>query len=176
MAIGVQLEKFKGQVKDIARPNRFAVTINDPPGGMATWQEEPIGFTVKTFSLPAREIGEIIVNFQGMQTKIAGDPTYPDVTMTLHNEYDWGVKDFFESWLEGISLTETEGTNTRSAPADYKTTIKVEQLGRDGDTLATYVLVGAFPKTMDAIELSHESTDSIEELSISFGYDYFFRE
>lgn len=176
MAIGVQLEKFKGQIKDVARPNRFAVSITDPPGGMAVWQEEPLSFAVKSFSIPAREIGEIILNFQGMQTKIAGDPTYPDVTMTLLNEYDWGVKDFFESWLEGISLTETEGTNTRTAPADYKTTIRVEQLGRDGDTIATYILVGAYPKSMDAIELSYESNDTPEEMSISFGYDYFHRE
>jgi hypothetical protein len=177
MGISVKLESLKGVLKDAARPNRFSVSIATSNTGNqgAAWSEDK-SFLVKTFSLPAREIGEILVNFQGMQTKMAGDPTFAAVTMTLHNDYDWNAKNFFEQWMEGIALVETEGTNTRTAPAEYKTEITVEQLGRDGETLATYVLVGAYPTSMDAIELSHESNDTLEELSITLSIDYWYQE
>ena len=176
MGISVKLDDLKGKLLDAARPNRFSVTITDGAslGNKGAIWTEPLSFFVKTFSLPAREIGEVIVNFQGMQTKLAGDPTYSDVTMTLHNDYGWEAKSFFEAWMEGISYTNDDGTNTRTAPAEYKTTIEVEQLGRDGETIATYVLVGCYPKSMEAIELSHESNDTLEEVSISLGLDYWY--
>jgi hypothetical protein len=175
MAIDVKLETFKGQLKDGARPNRFAVSISGNQGNQgASWIDNPMSFFVKTFSLPARTIGEIVVNYQGLQTKIAGDATYDDVTMTTHIDYDFKTKEYFEFWMEGIVLVETEGTNFRTAPAEYKAEILVEQLGRTGEVIASYTLVGAYPKQMDSIELSHESTDTLEELSITFGIDYWY--
>jgi hypothetical protein len=175
MAIDIKLETFKGQLKDGARPNRFSVTVSGAQGDKgASWTDEPMSFFVKTFSLPARTIGEIVVNYQGLQTKIAGDATFDDVTMTLHVDYDFTTKAYFEQWLEGIVFIETEGTNTRTAPAEYKAEILVEQLGRTGEVIASYTLVGAYPKQMDSIELSHESTDTLEELSITFGIDYWY--
>jgi hypothetical protein len=175
MAIDIKLETFKGQLKDGARPNRFSVSIAGAQGNQgASWSDEPMSFFVKTFQLPARTIGEIIVNYQGMQTKIAGDPTFDDVTMTTHVDYEFKTKAYFEKWLEGIALVAQEGDNTRTAPAEYKGEVTVEQLGRTGETIRSYTLVGAYPKQMDSIELSHESTDTLEELSITFGIDYWY--
>lgn len=167
----IQLEKFKSQLLDGARPNRFWVTIDGPQAG-ASW-DEPLSFFVKTFSLPARTVGEIVLNFQGMQTKIAGDPTYDDLTMTLHNDYGLKAKQYFEDWIEGFITVGQDGENTRLDPAGYKSDITVQQLGRAGEVLRAYKIVGAYPKQMDAIELSHESTDTFSELNISFGVDYF---
>lgn len=171
MADDITLNGFKGNLKDAARPNRFWVTITGNMAGASF--DNTISFFVKTFSIPSRTVGEIIVNYQGLQTKIAGDPTFDDVTMTLWNDYDFKAKKFFEAWLEGFVTMGTDGTNTRLAPADYKAEITVEQLGRSGETIATYELQGAYPKQMDAIELSHESTDTLEEINITFGYDFF---
>lgn len=168
----IKLESFKGNLKDVARPNRFYVSISGNQAG-ESWNEQPMSFFVKTFSIPSRTVGEIILNYQGMQTKIAGDPTYDDVTMTLHNDYNWDVKSYFQNWIEGFVTVGQDGENVRLAPSEYKAEITVEQLGRDGETIASYTLVGAYPKQMDSIELSHESTDTGSEVSISFGYDYF---
>lgn len=168
----IKLESFKGQLKDGARPNRFFVQIEGQQAG-ANWVE-PISFFVKTFSLPPKTVGEIVVNYQGMQTKIAGDPTFDDMQMTLHNDYELTAKRYFETWLEGFITIGQDGVNTRLAPAEYKAEINVQQLGRLGEELAKYKIIGAYPKQMDAIELSHESTDTLEEISISFGIDYWY--
>jgi hypothetical protein len=174
--IDVKLETFKGQLKDAARPNKFAVSITGAQGGIgAQWIDTPFSYFVKSFSLPSRTIGEVLVNYMGLQTKFAGDATVDDVTMVTHIDYDFTVKTYFEKWMEGIVSIGTEGDNLRFSPEQYKAEITVDQLGRSGEILATYILHGAYPKQMDAVDLSHENSDVLEELSISFGYDYFTR-
>lgn len=172
MSVDIKLETFKGQLKDGARPNRFSVSV-EAPAAVGSWSE-PLAYLVKSFQLPPRTIGEITVNYQGLQTKIAGDATYDDVTMTVHMDYGFRAKEYFEKWLELIVQVGREGDNLRTAPAEYKTTIQVDQLGRKGEVLKSYTLVGAYPKQMDSVELSHESTDTLEELSITFGIDYWY--
>jgi hypothetical protein len=167
----ITLTGFKAQVHDLARPNRLWVQIT---GGTAAaaWQEEPYAFLAKSFSLPARTIGNIEVNWQGMKAKLAGDPTFEDFTMTFLNDYEFKVKDYFEAWLEELATMET---NIRTDHTTYKAEVLVQQLGRDGSVLAEYTLKGAYPITMDAIELNQESADTVEEFNITFAYDYFER-
>lgn len=174
----IKLDAFKGVVKDAARPNRFFMTIEqigaeggDGPQNSAqipNWDENHC-YLVKSAGLPPRTIGEVELNWQGMKAKLSGDPTYDEMTITLINDYDFKAKKFFESWLEVIAMTEE---NTRSSQGRYKANIKLDQLGRTGEIIASYRLHGAWPKQMDQIELSHESTDTIEELSMTIQLDY----
>jgi hypothetical protein len=172
--IDVKLETFKGQLKDGARPNKFAVSITGNQGvAGAQWIDEPFSYFVKSFSIPSRTIGEVLVNFMGLTTKLSGDGNQvDDCTMITHVDYDYTIKKYFEKWMEGILSIGADGENIRSAPSQYKAQVTVEQLGRSGEVLATYILHGAFPKQMDAIELSHENQDVLEELSITLAYDY----
>ncbi len=165
--MSIKLSDFKANVQDVARPNRFLVQFLDD-----SW-EEPFQFLVKSVSLPNRTIGNIELNWQGMKAKIAGDPTFDDITFTFLNNYEFDIKNYIEKWLEKIS---TMSTNERTAHAEYKSEIKLTQLGRTADeVLAEYVLVGAYPITMDSIELNHESNDTVEEMSVTFTLDYFYR-
>lgn len=167
----VRLSTWKSQVVDLARPNRLWIQIT---GGTAanTWKEEPFVFLAKSYSLPARTIGSIEVNWQGMKAKLAGDPTFEDMTLTFLNDRDFQVKNYIETWLEEIA---TMGTNTRTEHGVYKAEVLIDQLGAQGETLAQYKLVGAFPIQMDAIELNHETADTAEEFTVTLSYDYFER-
>jgi hypothetical protein len=163
----ITLDAFKAAVRDAARPNRFFVQIT---GGTAagSWSEEPFAYLAKSAGLPSRTIGDVILNWQGMQAKFAGDPTFEDFTMTFINDYDMKIKTYFEEWLQEIAETQS---NVRTDPQTYKAEIIVDQLGRDGETLKSYTLKGAYPKQMDQVELSMESNDTPSELSITFSID-----
>lgn len=165
----ITLQSFKSAVRDAVRPNRFFVQI---VGGTAAgaWADTPFSYLAKSAGLPARTIGEIELNWQGMKAKIAGDPTFDDYTMTFINDYDFAIKSYFDAWLEEISTMES---NVRTDPETYKAEIIVQQLGREGEILKTYRLIGAYPKQVDQIELNMESNDTASELSVTFGYDYF---
>lgn len=165
--MSIKLSDFKANVKDVARPNRFLCQFMNEG-----WRDE-MKFFVKSTSLPNRTIGDIELNWQGMKAKIAGDPTFDDITLTFLNSYDFNLKNYIEKWIEQIA---TMSSNVRTAQADYKTEIKLTHIGRTAEeVLAEYVLIGAYPKSMDAIELSHESADTPEEFSVTFSIDYFSR-
>lgn len=170
----IKLDSFKNQLKDTCRPNRFWVTI---VGNSTTaWEEQPFSFMVKSFVLPDKTIGEITLNYQGMQSKMAGDITFSDVTMTVHVDDAMKIKQYFEDLMEEIIFVGTEGENTRTLANEYKAEIIVEQLGRTGNPVATYHLLGAWPKNMNSIELSHDSTDTPMDMQIDFAIDMWYRE
>jgi len=165
--MSIKLSDFKSNVKDVARPNRFLVQFLDED-----WKDES-KFLVKSTSLPNRTIGNIELNWQGMKAKVAGDPTFDDITFTFLNDYNFVAKNYVEEWMEIIAKM---STNERTAHEDYKVDIQLTHLGRTGDeVLGEYILVGAYPMTMDSIELNQESMDTPEEFSTTFAYDYFYR-
>lgn len=180
----LSLSQFRANVTDVARPNRFWVSIGDPSNDIALYGNDNGSalsktpwlakneFLAKTTSLPGRTVGNIELNWQGMKYNIAGDPTFDDITFTFINNYEWDIRGFFEGWLQSISEM---ATNERSQPGAYKSdVVTMQQLGRvEGDVLATYKLIGAYPTSVAAIDLSMESNDGTEEISVTMKYDYF---
>lgn len=178
----LSLSQFRANVTDVARPNRFWVSIGDPSNDIATFGanndaslstwEAKHEFLAKSGSLPGRTIGNIELNWQGMKYNIAGDPTFDDITLVFNNSYEFDLRKFFEDWIEVMAKM---STNERSEPGAYKSdVIQLQQLGRtQADILATYKLIGAYPTSLSTIDLSMESNDQVEEITCVFKYDYF---
>jgi hypothetical protein len=55
---------------------------------------------------------------------------------------------------------------------DYFATAIVRQLDRDGNQLRAYRFEGIWPTTVDAIDLSFDSTDTVEEYGVTFAVQY----
>lgn len=177
----LSLQRFRANVTDVARPNRFWVSMgisnditsfkSDNAVQLLTW-DNLFEFLVKTASLPGRTIGNIELNWQGMKYNIAGDPTFDEITFTFINHYEFNLRRYFETWQEAIAQM---STNERSQPQKYKSdVIQMQQLGRtQADILATYKLFGAYPTSVAAVDLSMESNDQAEEVSVTMKYDYF---
>ncbi len=178
---GITISEFKGAVSDLARPNRFLASI-DGAAVSDLGFEDNMQYLVISTSLPGREIGDIDVNWQGMKIKLAGDPTFSDITLKFHNDYGFKVRNVFETWVEKIA---TMSTNIRTAHAGstgglesadgYKAKLVLSQLGRSGEQIAQYVLDGAYPKSITPISLDMTAENGIEEFEVTFRYDYFFR-
>ena len=161
----IRLESFRGAVKDGARPNRFLLTINSPSGN-----SDVITYLVKSAVLPGRTIGDVEMNWQGMKVKVAGDPTFNDFSVTFINDYAFEAKNMIEAWLELIAKMDT---NERTDQTEYKKDLKMQQLGRKGEVIKTYWLIGAYPGDMADVDMSMESNDTISDFSVTFKYDYF---
>ena len=56
---------------------------------------------------------------------------------------------------------------------NYKASVDIKQLKDDGTVIRTYQLREAFVVDVGAIELSYDSTDAIEEFTVTFQYSYF---
>lgn len=169
----VSLSKFTEMLKDTCRPNRFFVTIVGDPAGVQ-WLPEPYSFMVKSFVIPDFNVGEIVLNYAGMQHKLQGDLTISDCSMTLHVDNDMKILDFFERWLEGIITVGVDGENVRLSPQECAAEIRVQQLDRTGKTVKTYMLQNAWPKSKSTIELNHDNTDTPMDMTVDFAIDYYY--
>jgi len=57
--------------------------------------------------------------------------------------------------------------------ADYQTDATVEQLDRDDTVLKTYIFRGIWPQSLAAIDLNHETANTIEEFECTWRYQHF---
>ena len=151
-----------------SRPNLFRATINFP--GYAGGDVELTSFMCKAAQLPSSVIAQIDVPFRGRQLKIAGDRTFENWNVTVINESSMVVRNSFERWLNGIN-EHVNGTGLVN-PVDYQADILVEQLGRNDEILKACNIRGAFPVNLGAIELAYETTDTLEEFTCEFAYQY----
>jgi hypothetical protein len=160
-----------------ARPNLFECEINFPSAasGEDTGLGEYTRFLVKAANLPASTLSVIDIPFRGRNLKIAGDRTFDPWTITVINDTDFRIRNAFEKWMNYINKHEDNSGQTD--PVSYQQTMKVYQLGRakvgenmqsdsEMPILKAYEFYGTFPTAISAIDLSYDSTDTIEEFTV----------
>ena len=154
-----------------ARANQFKVTMPFPGYAQVGGEIEDLAFLCTTAQIPAMNVGLVNVPFRGRQIKIAGDRTFADWSITVLNDTNFKLRNAFERWQNGINnMTDNEGL---SNPVDYQVDAFVDQLDRNGITLKSYTLRGAFPVEVAAIDLNFATVDEVETFGVTFQYQYF---
>ena len=160
-----------------ARPNLFEVEITTLPGGIA-WDSSNFKFMCKAAQLPGQTIASIDVPFRGRTFKVAGDRTIDAWTVTIINDENFEYRNAFESWTELIANLDTNLGAT--LPDAYMRNARVYQLGRGSRTSSTdstgsenvilkeYEFIDIFPTSVSPIDLSYDSSDTIEEFTVEF--------
>ena len=165
-----------------ARPNLFEVELTLDGEGLGFslpgYDATQMAFLCKAANLPAQNIASIDVPFRGRIFKVAGDRTIDTWTITIINDEDFRLRRAMEFWTEQIASLDTNLGAT--SPNAYMAAAKVYQLGRgssprstdnSGDSnsvLAEYEFVDIFPTEVSAIDLSYDSSDTIEEFTVTF--------
>lgn len=153
-----------------AKPTLFEVQIQNPVSNLADLKSS---FMIKAASLPSDEIGEVQAPYFGRKIKLAGDRTFQPWTVTVINDEDFLVRNAMETWMS--YLNSHEGNLQQfgsSSPAAYKTQAIINQYSKNGAILRTYKFHGLYPTNMSEIAMAWESTDQIEEFSVTFNYDW----
>ena len=161
-----------------ARPNLFEVELTTLPDGVEGWNAEIFRFMCKGASLPPQTIASIDVPFRGRIFKVAGDRTIDPWTVTIINDEEFKLRNAFEQWADLIARLDNNMGVTN--PEDYMSNAKVYQLGRGStansksnsgtanSVLKEYEFYNIWPSTVAAIDLSYDSTDTIEEFTVDF--------
>jgi hypothetical protein len=148
-----------------ARPNLFEVELAFPGAvGVDNDTLSKSRFLVKAAALPASTVAPIDVPFRGRILKIAGDRTFETWTITIINDVDFSIRSAFEKWMNTINKM-NDGTGLTN-PEQYQSDAFVYQLGRDGGILRSYKFYDVFPTNISTIDLSYETTDTIEEFTV----------
>jgi len=148
-----------------ARPNLFEVELAFP-NAVAIDNDvlQKSRFLVKAAALPASTIAPIDVPFRGRILKIAGDRTFETWTITVLNDTDFSIRSAFEKWMNVINrMSDATGVVD---PEAYQKDAVVKQLDRDGSVLRSYKFWDIFPTNISTIDLSYETTDTLEEFTV----------
>ena len=177
------LDAFKGRmIGGGARPNLFECELYFPDDAVPedTTRDaltDRTRFLVKAANLPASNIAPINIPFRGRNLKVAGDRTFDPWTITIINDVDFSIRTAFERWMNLINKHEDKAGITD--PTLYQKDLYVKQLGRAqvGGTvpqteaqipvLKQYRFLGTFPTNVSDIALSYDSSDTIEEFSVT---------
>jgi hypothetical protein len=185
--MSVLLSDFKNNVKDVVRPNRFRVEFYLSSSVFASLEDVDsssvadaqqvssdiykLQFMVKASSLPGRSISPIEYKRHGATIKYVGDPTYEDIDVTFINDDEMTARRLIDGWMEQIAGF--EGNKRLSSEFIIKDSYMIiYQLGRDGNPVRGYELLGVWPKVCQATDLNMESTDQISEFVTTFAYSY----
>ena len=191
MAQTKTLSNFKSRLEGGgARPNLFEVTLPAFPGAAEDFWGEgedesntKFSFLCKAAQLPASTVASVPVAFRGRELKVAGERTFDPWTVTIINDEDFGLRTSFEAWMNKLSkLNDATGVTN---PASYMTNAYVKQLGRgktkfseensgtESSVLRTYKFYDIWPSNVSAIELSYDTTNTVEEFTVEFQVQYF---
>ena len=161
-----------------ARPNLFEVELTTLPASVQGWDADTFKFMCKAANMPAQNIASIDVPFRGRNFKVAGYRHIDPWTITVINDEDFRLRRAFEEWSEQIAKLDNNIGATD--PGAYMVNAKVYQLGRGSTAsskdnagssnavLAEYQFVDIFPTNVSQIDLSYDSTDTIEEFTVEF--------
>lgn len=169
MSFNVQDFKSRGLTFHGARPTLFQVEINNPPAGTASGRTiEKIKLMCRATQLPPAIVESIPVGYFGREIKVSGDRTYPDWNVSIINDEDFAVRDMLEEWS---SVQNSAVANLRR-DRQYKREAMITQFGKEGNILRRYEMVGIFPTTVGAIELSWDNKNQIEVFETTFAFDW----
>ena len=176
------ISNFKSQLRSGgARPNLFEVDVTCPTGWVDQAEQE-FKFLCKATSMPTQTVGSVDVPFRGRILKVAGDRTFEPWSITVINDESFDIRQTFEKWQQLINGIE-DGSGT-VAPSAYMSQGTIRQLGRTdvgsrevGSTtsgvLYTYTVQDIWPSEIGSIDLSYESSDAIEEFTVTFQIQFF---
>jgi len=190
------ISQFKSKmVGGGARANLFEVQVTFPGGvslgiqgdGGGTFDSDNFRFLCKSAALPASNVAPIDVPFRGRILKVAGDRTFDSWTVTVINDENFIHRRAFEAWMQNVAQYGDHSGLTD--PSAYMGQATVYQLGRSASQaqgtgtagqeariLAQYKFVDIFPTNLSAIDLSYDTTDTIEEFTAELQVQYFYPE
>jgi len=173
MPFNISSFKENGLVYGGARPSLFNVFMSVPAGiGIDNVSVDKFRFVCKTAELPESNVGSIDIPYFGRRIKVAGERNFADWAVTVMNDEDFSVRAMFEAWSNAINRMVANVRDPNISTEQYKVDLEVIQYAKDGSTIRSYQLIGAFPTQIGAIGLNWESQNAIEEFGVNFSYDY----
>lgn len=169
-----------------SRPNLFECELSFPEG-LGIIADDDFRFMIKAAQIPGSTISSIPVPFRGRTLKVAGDRTFDPWTITVINDTNYKIRNAFEKWSNFMNRhDDNAGVIT---PAAYQREMKVFQLGRgiaaqdanggslpstssNMPVLKTYKFYGCWPSDLTPMELSYDSSDTIQEFSVTLQYQW----
>jgi len=172
---------FKSTLNEGSRPNLYKVSVTAPNTQVPQANMTNFNFLCRSASLPSSTAGVIdIPMIAGRRLKRIGDRTFAEWTTTVLNDENFYIRSSLEKWQNDIvkvnyNLTTIGNRTFTGGSDDYYSTVTVSQLDSSGNEVSNgkYTLYNCWPSDIAAIDLSYDTTDTLEEFTVTWTYDYY---
>jgi hypothetical protein len=188
-----RISDFRAALGAGSRPNLFKVRISGPSG----YDLAEVEVLCRSASLPSSTMGTIEIPMNaGRRLKMGGDRTFTEWTSTILNDENFKSRSVLEKWQNDIvkinfgksvvgnrnagTLAALSGGTVASRGSAGKTnglygTVEIFQLREDGSSVdaGEYRLINCWPSDISSIDLSYDTTDSVEDFTVTWSFDYF---
>jgi hypothetical protein len=171
------IASFRAALGTGSKPNLFKVTVTPPTGIPALTNFE---FQCRSGALPSSTMGTIEIPMNaGRRLKMGGDRTFTEWTSTVLNDEGYVIRTIMEQWQNALVKTNFDlnsiGNRSASVTSGLYGTVNIYQLKEDGSSVpnGTYKLVNCWPSDISAIDLSYDTTDAVEDFTVTWTYDFF---
>ena len=173
-----KISTFRTALKSGSRPNLFRIDVTAPAGQPSL--ANIYTTLVRSAALPSATIGTIELPMNGgRRFKIGGDRVFSEWTSTVLNDENYLLRSSLEAWQNNMVFTNYEINNSlgnRSAAASgLYGTVLIYQLDETGASVpnGSYRLVNCWPSDISAIDLSYDTTDAVEDFTVTWTYDFY---
>ena len=171
MAFSINDFRKKGMAAGGARPNLFSCQITSAP--VASVTVDAFGFLCKIATIPASTLGVVEVPYFGRNVKVPGNRTFDNLSITVINDEDYGIRNGFENWMNSLNTHETNvSANLGNKDVGFIGQMTITHFKRDLNELGQWKFVNIFPVALGEIGLDWGSNDTIEEYTVDIAYDY----
>ncbi len=177
MAQPINLEDFKSSFKDIARPNRFIVTLGG--GNIQSITPESLKFTCNKAQIPQLNVSGPTIKYRGTSMTLVGDVkkeplqlTFINVVSGLAYNEKTIIRNFFEEWVRrAVEFDSVDNIRSNMDVYRFGAWLRVDQIGKTRFTnYESYKFEDVFPMEVSAIDLDMSAENSMEEFTVSFQY------
>lgn len=164
------ISDFKASFKkEVARPNRFDVSISCPLVLLPYIEDaRNLTYRCEAAQLPAR-------TFATMEQKIGSNPiekypyltTFNDIDLTFIMDDDMKQKNYFDLWLELINPSNTYNYQYKS---NYASVITINQYDVKNKISYTVALYDAYPVSTSQLDLDWSANDVYHKQTVTFAY------
>lgn len=155
--------------KDIARPNKFDVSIPIPLTLIPYINSaKSLVYRCENANLPGRSLATTEQKTYGPVEKMPYLTSYTDIDLTFIVDDDMNQKVFFDAWLNYINPMYNYNFKYKS---DYATTITINQYDVTNQLSYSVNLYDAYPIAINQMDLDW-SSDGFHKLTVTFAYTY----
>ena len=132
-------------------------------------QEGELSYFLQSTETPSKSIGEIIINWQGLQYKVPGDVTYDAWTATFICDKSQSAYKYISLWMDLIVDVQTNSKGTLDVA---KRSIDLHQLDGNGQIITTWYCKGMFPTNITGVSFDRDAADTVSQFTVTFAMDY----
>lgn len=157
-----------------ARVYLWLVEIPDAPtsgsaGGRTGESNRSLSFQARKANIPEVSTEEITIPWMNAEFYVAGKTKYSEATLEFEENTALEIRKILEAWR--VLIYDNIGGGS-APPSTYKRYIDITLMDGDGNDIKTFRLVGAWPKTINALDLDYSSNE-VARWSVVFRYDYY---